>query len=130
VVCGSVVRATADNAMLGRFTLGAASPAVWLQRIEAVGPGSTGCEGLALDADGRVAFAGYAFYGETSFEPLVGRLAADGEILWSGRVPANEGFLADFAEGVALDAAGDLLVVGGTENGTNGQQLWVGRVRG
>jgi MYXO-CTERM domain-containing protein len=130
VVCGSVVRAKADNAMLGRFTPGAASPAVWLQRIEAVGPGSTGCDGLALDADGRVAFAGYAFYGESSFEPLVGRLAADGEILWSGRVPANEGFQADFAEDVALDAAGDLVVVGGTENGTNGQQLWVGRIRG
>jgi MYXO-CTERM domain-containing protein len=130
VVCGSVVRASADNAMLGRFTLGAPSPAVWLQRIEAVGPGSTGCEGLALDADSRVAFAGYAFYGDTSFDPIVGRLAADGEILWSGRVPASEGFLSDSAEGLVLDVAGDLVVVGGTESGTNGQQLWVGRVRG
>ena len=45
-----------------------------------------------------MAFTGYAFYGSTSFDPLVGRLASDGEILWSGGLPANEGFLADFAE--------------------------------
>jgi MYXO-CTERM domain-containing protein len=130
VVCGGVVRASAENAMLGRLTPGAPSPAVWLQRIEGVGPGSTGCNGVALDTEGRVAFAGYAFYGETSFEPVVGRLAADGEILWTGRVPANEGYRADFGEGVVLDAAGDMVVVGGTESESNGQQLWVGRVRG
>lgn len=130
VVCGSVVRATADNAMLGRFTLGASSPSVWLQRIEAVGPGSTSCEGIVLDADGRVAFTGSAFYGDTSFDPIVGRLASDGEILWSGSLPANEGFQADFAEGLALDAGGDLIVVGGTESGVNDLRLWVGRVRG
>jgi MYXO-CTERM domain-containing protein len=130
VACGNVVRATADNAMLGRFTLGASSPAVWLQRIEAVGPGATGCRDVVLDTDGRVAFTGYAFYGDTSFDPIVGRLATDGEVLWSGRVPANEGFRADFAEGLALDAAGDMIVVGGTETGVNGLRLWVGRVRG
>ena len=124
------MRASADNAMLGRFTLGAASPAVWLQRIEAVGPGSTGCEDLALDADGRVAFTGYAFYGDTAFDPMIGRLAADGELLWSGRVTANEGFLADFGEGIVLDEMGDAIVVGGTESGSNGVRLWVGRVRG
>jgi len=130
VVCGSVVRASADNAMLGRFQLGAASPAVWLQRIEAVGPGSTSCEDLALDAEGRVVFTGSAFQGDTSFDPLVGRLAADGEILWSDRVTANEGFLDDFGEGIVLDDAGDMIVVGGTESGINGVRLWVGRVRG
>jgi hypothetical protein len=95
-----------------------------------VGPGPTGCEGLALDADGRVAFIGYAFYGATSFDPMVGRLDVDGELLWSGGLPASDGFLADFGEDIALDAAGDMIVAGAKEQGANGTHLWVGRARG
>ncbi len=130
VVCGSVVRASADNAMLGRFTLGSPNPAVWLQRIEAIGQGPTGCQGVALDPAGRVAFAGVAFSPDSSFDPLVGRLDDDGELLWAGRIVPSDGFLTDFAEGVALYDDGDLAVVGQVESGINGESLWVGRVRG
>ncbi|MCA9709406.1 MAG: trypsin-like serine protease [Myxococcales bacterium] len=130
IVCGSVVRASAENAMLGRFTLGQAAPAVWLQRIEAVGPGPTGCDDLAIDAEGRVAYAGYAFHIDTSFDPSVGRLDVDGEILWSSRVPPTDDFLSDGAEGLVLDDAGNLVVVGSAEVGINGSQLWVGYIRG
>jgi len=130
VLCGSVVRASANTAMLGRFTLGQAAPAVWLQRIEAVGQGATSCEGLDVDAEGRVAFTGYAFSGESAFDPLVGRLSADGELLWSGRVVPTEGYLGDFGNGMVLDDAGDLVVTGQVQTEGDGRALWVSRVRG
>ncbi|MCH9685041.1 MAG: hypothetical protein K0V04_26630, partial [Deltaproteobacteria bacterium] len=129
IACGSVVRASAENAMIGRFALASATPVSWLQRIEAMGQGATGCEGLAVDPLGRVAIAGYAFNSDSSFDPLVGRLDVDGEILWSNRIVPTQGFFGDVAEGIAVEASGDLIVVGHAQD-QDGAQLWVGRVRG
>jgi hypothetical protein len=130
IVCGQVVRASAANAIIGRFALGVAEPAQWLQRIEAVGPGSTDCEALVLDELGRVLIAGWAFHGKTGFDPVVARIDVDGEVLWSSRVVPHDGVYADFGEGLVADPDGNAIVVGSIQEGASSSRLWIGRVRG
>ena len=129
VVCGGVVRASAENAMLGRFELGADPPTVWLQRLESAGQGASGCNGLDIAEDGRVAMAGFSFASETTFDHLIGRIDNEGEELWSDRVTPSDSYLSDFAEDVVSEE-GSVVVVGGSQGDDNIDRIWIGRVRG
>jgi MYXO-CTERM domain-containing protein len=130
IVCGSVVRASAENALIGRFTLGAAEPKVWMERIEPPGPGISSCEGFAVDDDGRIAIGGLAFDADESYEHLFARLSADGEILWTARLGAIEGYSYDGVEAVLLDSEGDILALGTSQNSASRYRVWIGRVTG
>jgi MYXO-CTERM domain-containing protein len=130
IVCGGVVRASAENALIGRFTLGAAEPAVWLERIEAPGPGASGCNDLALDPDGRIAIGGFAFHPDHSYEHLFARLSGEGELLWFELVSGEEGYWYDTTEAIVLDPLGDILAVGNAQVPPNEDRLWIGRVVG
>ena len=129
VVCGGIVRASAENAMLGRFELGAETPAVWLQRLESAGQGASGCNGLDFADDGRVAVAGFSFASETTFDHLVGRIDNEGEELWSERVAPTEEYLSDFAQGVVSEES-SMVVIGQSQGSDNIDRIWIGRVRG
>jgi cysteine-rich repeat protein len=130
IICGSVVRASAQNALIGRFTLGAADPKVWMQRIEPPGPGASGCGGLAIDDEGRVAIGGYAFDADESYEHMFARLSADGEILWTGRLGEHMGYSYDATAAIVLDSAGDIVAVGTSEDAADDTRVWIGRVTG
>lgn len=130
VVCGIIIRASAVNAMVGRFALAAASPTVWLQRVESIGAGSTDCAALAIDDLGRVAIAGQRFHPDTNGDHLIGRLDVDGELLWDVGVAPTGGFRNDAARGIAIDESGDLVVVGWSQGEVADFDMWIARLRG
>lgn len=130
VVCGRVIRASAANAMIGRFELGAEAPATWLQRIESAAQGSSGCNALALDDDDRVAVGGFTFGADTTRDHMAGRIGADGALLWSERVAPVDKFYPDETEGVALDPDGNVILAGTTQLEDSAPQLWIARLRG
>lgn len=129
VVCGGIVRASAENAMLGRFELGADAPAVWLQRLESAGQGASGCNALDFADDGRVAVAGFSFSSETTFDHLVGRIDNEGEELWSERVAPTDDYVSDSALGVVSEES-SMIVAGQSQGTDNIDRIWIGRVRG
>lgn len=130
IVCGSVVRASAENAIIGRFTPGAADPLVWLERIEAPGPGISGCQGLAIDADGRVAIGGVAFDSDDGYQHLFARLSADGDILWSTLLGATPGYTYDRIDAIALDPDGNILAIGSSQDARSQDRVWIARITG
>ncbi len=130
MLCGSVVRASAQNAVVGRFTLGAADPKVWMERLEPPGPGLSSCEALALDDDGRVAIGGIAFDADEGYEHLFARFSGDGLLLWTARLSAVMGYSYDSVEGVALDPNGDIVAVGSSQDERGLDRMWIGIITG
>jgi hypothetical protein len=96
---------------------------IWSDSHDGVGDADSGY-GIALDADGDLLVAGYETAAGGNRNIWIRRYSADGAVLWTETVdgPAA-GF--DAAWGVALDDAGDFVVIGQETVAGQGRNIWI-----
>jgi hypothetical protein len=114
---------------------------LWVARYNGLANGWDVVYALALDASGNVHITGYSYGSGTDYDYATVKYDANGNQLWVARYN-GPGSSYDFAQAMALDAAGNVYVTGSSYgSGTdcdyatvkydaNGNQLWVARYNG
>jgi len=103
----TVKYAAADGALL------------WEKSYNGPANSGDGAQAVTVDGSGNVVVTGYSYGGASSADYYTAKYAAvDGSLLWEKRYngPAS-GY--DFAQAVAVDRGGNVLVTGYSSNGTN-----------
>jgi hypothetical protein len=114
---------------------GATGRTLWERGFTA--PGHAGARGVAIDGAGNVLVAGFAGSGAGDDDIATIKYGADGTLLWQAR-HAVPGAGADTGHGIAVDAAGDVVVTGASfapgssspemrtvkYSGANGSEQW------
>lgn len=114
---------------------------LWVRRYNGIGDSSDEATALAVDGNGNVYVTGYSQGSGTSYDYLTIKYAPNGDTLWTRRYN-GPGNLDDYAQDLALDASGNIFVIGySAGNGTSddfatikyapdGDTLWVRRYNG
>jgi hypothetical protein len=141
IVTGSSRGANGSNDMYTAKYAGATNTLVWDERHDGPGGGDDTASAVALDASGNVFVAGTESNNGNPDIYVVKLASADGDEIWSVR-DNGTGNGEDAATGVAVDAGGDVVVVGTTANGrnkdlsvtkyagTDGRRIWFERYNG
>lgn len=95
------------------------------------GPASLGdgASDVAAFDDGSVVVAGFEFVPDQAWDVWVRRLSAEGETLWTHR-HGDAGQGDDLAAGIAIDDAGDVLVVGSVAPADAPRAIWLRKLAG
>ncbi|MBL9146725.1 MAG: choice-of-anchor D domain-containing protein [Verrucomicrobiaceae bacterium] len=92
---------------------------LWEKRYNGAGNSNDGANAVALDGSGNVVVTGVSWGSGSGSDYYTAKYAAgDGALLWEKRYngPANSD---DYAQAVALDGSGNVVVTGDSSNGTN-----------
>ena len=92
---------------------------LWEKRYDSLADGIDDAQAVALDSAGNVVVTGYSDNGSNTDYYTAKYAAADGTLLWEKRYngPTKS---RDEAAAVALDSAGNVVVTGFSQNGSNG----------
>ena len=118
VVTGGSDNGTNDDYYTARYAA-ADGALLWEKRYNGPGNNSDIATAIALDRSGNVVVTGQSIGSGSGYDYYTAKYAeANGALLWEKRYngPAN-GY--DFASAVAIDSNGNVVVTGGSHNGTN-----------
>jgi cysteine-rich repeat protein len=119
------VIATNQDVWLGKYS--SAGDLVWFKQFGAPSFLNDNGLGVASDADGNFVVAGFKSLSNTDRDIWLRKYDAGGGVVWTQAV-AGAGMVADEAQGIASDAAGDFVVVGEIRvDATNNGDIWVGK---
>ena len=101
---------------------------LWTQTYPAAGNGGAAWAGNAVDAQGNVYVTGAEVVGAT-LDIVVRKYTPAGTVAWTQNA-AGTGNGADWGQGITLDAAGNVIVIGYATNAGTGQDIWIRKYNG
>lgn len=115
------------DAWVGAFD--AEGALLWEQLHDGPASLGDGANDVAAFDDGSVVVGGFEFVEDEAWDVWVRRLSADGETLWTHR-HADAGQGDDLAAGIAVDEAGNVLVVGSVAPADAPRAIWLRKLAG
>lgn len=97
---------------------------VWTKKYSGRDAGDARAHGVAVDLDGNVIVVGEEFVVGQGANIWMAKYTSEGEQLWT-QTRSGNGTFADVARGVAVDSAGDYIVVGELSVQGEDGNLWV-----
>ncbi len=119
------VIATNQDAWLGKYA--ADGSLVWFKQFGAASFLNDHGLGVTSDADGNFVVAGYKSNSNTDRDIWMRKYDAGGNVIWTQSI-AGAGLVADEAQGIAGDAAGNYIAIGEIRAGNdNDGDVWIGK---
>lgn len=110
-VVGSVQEGTLLSENIILLKINPTSTILWAQRFNGTGDSSDVACAVAVDADDNIYVAGSSVGATTEFDLITLKYQSNGAQLWAKRY-SNPGSFTDMANAMALDASGNVIVVG------------------
>lgn len=119
------VTATNQDAWLGKFA--ADGTLVWFKQFGGASFLNDHALGVTSDADGAFVVAGFKSNSNTDRDIWMRKYDATGEVIWTQSI-AGGGLVADEAQGIAADEAGNYIAIGEIRaDNSNDGDVWIGK---